>query len=72
MCFHHPDNDVLAAAVAANAFTQHVEGLPDPWRVAQEELEDGLLFLGDDLLQPLLRGLRHVMYYPRPSVLART
>ena len=43
--FDDADDDVLAAAAAANGFAEHAEGLADAWRVAQEKLEDAAGFL---------------------------
>ena len=36
MCLYNADDYVFTATMAPNAFTQHVEGLAHPWRVAQE------------------------------------
>jgi hypothetical protein len=39
VCFHYADDDVFAAAVAANGFAEHGEGFADARRVAQKKLE---------------------------------
>ena len=41
--FHHADDNVFAAAVAADGFAQHVVGLADARRVSEEEFEDASL-----------------------------
>ena len=51
------DDDILAALAAADAFTQHAEGLADAGSVAQKDLEPaaGLLRIGG--VQPVFRTL---------------
>src|SRR5581483_9883548 len=48
------DQYVFSAAFAPNAFTQHVESLAHARRIAQEQLENPLLWLGSNLFPPLL------------------
>jgi hypothetical protein len=56
---HDSDNHVLAAAVAANALTEHAVGLAHAGGIAEKQLENSLLFLRRDFLQPLFGTLLH-------------
>src|SRR5262249_8229159 len=57
--------------MAANAFTKHVESLSDTRRITQKKFENRLLLLWCRFFQPLLRCLRHSVYYPQRSITNR-
>jgi len=57
MGFDKADDDVFAAATAADAFAEHAEGLADAGGVAEEDLETATLLLGVAGVQPVFRGL---------------
>lgn len=69
--FHYADDDVLATAMAANAFAQHVVGLADSGRIAQKDLEQAPALFRRGLLQPLFRGLLHFAYSPQTPATCR-
>ena len=62
---HHSHHDILAAALAADALTEHVVGLAHSRGVPQEQLEDALLLLRCGFFQPLLGGFWHRGYSRR-------
>jgi hypothetical protein len=55
----HSDDDVLAAAIAADTLAQHAIGFAHARSVAKKQLEDALLLLGRDFFQPLFWALVH-------------
>ena len=68
--FDDADDDVLAAAVAADRFAQHAVRLADAGRVAEKQLQHALRFFrGRGDCQPLFRRLRHgfILFYRRPE-----
>src|SRR5262249_32923200 len=57
--FDDPDDNVFAARVPANRFTEHAKGLANAGRVAEKKLEAAPRFLGGgNNLEPILRLLR--------------
>src|SRR5436853_5526003 len=63
MSFHHADDHIFAAALAADALAEHVVGFAYSRRVAEEKFEDALFFLRSGFFQPLLRRLGHERYF---------
>ena len=59
MRLHDSDHHIFATAVPADGLAEHVVGLADTRRVAQEQLEHSLLLFGRGFFQPLFRGLLH-------------
>ena len=57
--FDHAHHDVLAAAVAADAFAEHAVGFAHAGRVSEEDFEDARLLFRGGLFQPLFRTFLH-------------
>src|SRR5215470_1735411 len=65
MRLDHTDDHIFAAAVAADAFAEHVEGFAYTRCITEKQLEDPLLSLRRGFLQPLLGCFGHDVYYPQ-------
>jgi len=61
MSLHDANHNVLATTMAANAFTEHVEGLSHTRGVAQEEFENRLFLMWRGFFKPLLGCLGHAL-----------
>lgn len=62
------EGDVFAAAVATDAFAQHVEGFPHARRIPEKQFKDALLLRRAYFFQPLLGRSRHRQYLSAKTV----
>lgn len=58
VAFDDADDDVFAAAAAAQRFAEHAEGFADAWRIAEKQFKNPTRFLGrGSNFEPVFRFL---------------